>query len=146
MRRSCAARSSPSRPPGRACSRQAAGFSIAREARLEALDVTVVVLRSPEGISTRRALKQFRSADPEGSYDYNHLYLESGVAGSAEQPSGPAAASMPRIPRSTSAAVRVGLIDSGVDATHPVFATTTIVQEGVTASRLPALTARLWRH
>lgn len=64
---------------------QAAGFVVARETRLEALDITVVVLRAPEGISARRALKQLRSADPQGSYDYNHLYLESGVATSTEE-------------------------------------------------------------
>jgi subtilisin family serine protease len=110
---------------------QAAGFVVARETRLEALDITVVVLRAPEGISARRALKQLRSADPQGSYDYNHLYLESGVATSTEEPSGPAAASMPADTiGSTGTAVRVGLIDSGVDATHPVFAASTIVQEG----------------
>jgi len=110
---------------------QAAGFSVVREARLEALDVTVVVLRSPEGISTRRALKQLRAADPQGSYDYNHLYLESAVAAATEQPTTPAEASMPSgAAGNTRAAVRVGLIDSGVDATHPVFAATTIIQEG----------------
>ncbi len=110
---------------------QAAGFSVAREARLEALDVTIIVLRSPEGMSTRRALKQLRAADPQGSYDYNHLYLESGVVASTAKPSAPAEASMlSGAAGGTDAAVRVGLIDSGVDATHPVFAASTIIQEG----------------
>ena len=120
---------------------------VAREARLEALDITVVVLRAPEGISTRRALKQLRSADPQGSYDYNHLYLESGVVASTGKPSAPAAASMPSgAIGSTGAAVRVGLIDSGVDATHPVFAASTIIQEGCNGKPVAGLTARPWRR
>ncbi len=117
-------------PPALARAR-AAGFNVIRESRLEALDVTVVVLRSPEGVSTRRALKELRSADPQGSYDYNHLYLESGAVASTAQPSSPAQAKTPAgAAGSTAAAVRVGLIDSGVDATHPVFAGTAIIQEG----------------
>src|SRR5688572_11531911 len=54
------------------------GFEIARERALEGLDVRVVVLRAPEGMTTRRALRRLRDVDPQGSYDYNHIYLESG--------------------------------------------------------------------
>lgn len=109
-----------------------AGFSIARETRLEALEVTVIVLRCPEGMTARRALKELRAADPAGSYDYNHLYLESGVVvAMTAQPAGPAAASMPATKlESSGSTVRVGMIDAGVDAMNPVFATATIVQQG----------------
>ena len=57
-----------------------AGFTIVSEESLEGLGLTMVVLRAPQGMSTRRALKRLRELDPGGSYDYNHLYLDSGAA------------------------------------------------------------------
>jgi len=57
---------------------RAAGFEILRTRTLEGLDMSVVVLRAPERMSTRRALRQLQRLDPEGVYDFNHLYLESG--------------------------------------------------------------------
>jgi subtilisin family serine protease len=114
-----------------------AGFSVARELRLEALDITVVVLRAPAGVSTRRALEMLRAADPQGSYDYNHVYLESGIVGSAQQPPEPVQASASSV-AAASAAARIGLIDSGVDVTHPVFAATTIIREGCSGKSVAA--------
>ncbi len=58
---------------------RAAGFQVARERVLEGLDSRVVVLRAPEGMTTRRALTRLRALDPQGAYDYNHVYLDSGV-------------------------------------------------------------------
>ena len=108
-----------------------AGFRVLRESRLETLNVTVVILQAPEGMSTRRSLKQLRDFDPEGSYDYNHLYLESGATESPGQASTAAPASIPaKAGASDGAVVRVGLIDSGVDATHPVFQTSTVIRQG----------------
>jgi Subtilase family len=109
----------------------ASGFSVVRGSMLEALNVTVVVLRCPEGMSTRRALEQLRAADPEGLYDYNHLYLESGVAESVGRASsGAGAGSGAGADASAGAEVRVGLVDSGVDTTHPVFEGNTIIRQG----------------
>ncbi len=63
---------------------RAAGFQVVRERVLEGLDSRVVVLRAPEGMTTRRALTRLRDLDPQGAYDYNHIYLDSGeVAASA---------------------------------------------------------------
>ena len=45
---------------------------------LEGLDARVVVLSVPGGTATRRALKQLKGLDPEGAYDFNHLYTDSG--------------------------------------------------------------------
>jgi hypothetical protein len=58
---------------------RAAGFQVVRERVLEGLDSRVVVLRAPEGMTTRRALRRLRALDPQGAYDYNHVYLDSGV-------------------------------------------------------------------
>jgi subtilisin family serine protease len=67
-------------------------------------ETMLVTLRAPGGMSTRRALRRLREADPGGVYDFDHLYLESGVAlgltsfGQSGASGGP----------------RVGLVDSGV--------------------------------
>jgi hypothetical protein len=104
---------------------RAAGFSVLRTDRLEALGVTLVVLQAPEGLSTRRALQKLRELDPEGQYDFNHLYVGSGEQ--AEESSG-AVASPPLPPVPTGA--RIGLIDTGVDGAHPALAGAAIVRHG----------------
>jgi hypothetical protein len=59
---------------------RAAGFTVLRERDLGGLDARLVILRAPDRTSTRQALQQLRSLDPGGTYDFNHLYLDSGVA------------------------------------------------------------------
>jgi hypothetical protein len=59
---------------------QAAGFGIARQESHAELGLELVVLRAPAGLSTRRALARLRALDPQGSYDYNHIYVASGDA------------------------------------------------------------------
>ena len=100
---------------------QARGFKIVREQTMGDLDVHLVVLHSPARMSTAKALRELREADPAGSYDFNHIYMGVGVAtpalGVAGSPGpqsvepGAAAQSVPR----------VGLVDSGIDVSHPVF-------------------------
>lgn len=106
---------------------RAAGFSVLRERTLEGLDATLVVLRAPEGMSTRRALKQLRSLDPAGTYDFNHVYTESGAI-EASSPTPEVAAV--NAPSRLKLAARIGLIDGGVDQRHPVFSGTTINSYG----------------
>ncbi|UUZ47136.1 hypothetical protein LP420_27005 [Massilia sp. B-10] len=48
-----------------------------RERKLEGLDETMVVLQVPPGASTGALLDQLRLRDPDGSYDYNHVYMGS---------------------------------------------------------------------
>jgi hypothetical protein len=105
---------------------QAAGFEIVRTRTLEGLDATVVVLRAPPRMSTRRALRDLRRADPAGVYDFNHLYMESGEVGS--QPSA-AMASLPPVSGGAGSG-KVGLIDGGVDRTHQVFRNNVIHEHG----------------
>src|SRR3546814_19549562 len=59
---------------------QSAGFAIARSEVLEALGVTLVKLRTPEGLRAREALAKPRTIDPAGSYDLNHNELGEGAA------------------------------------------------------------------
>ena len=96
------------------------GFSVDREQSVGGMSIRVVVFRAPRGMSTKKALRNLREADPDGSYDYNHIYSGSGLltVGTAEpMPGSPiAAAANPGQSR-----VRIGLLDTGVDVTHLVF-------------------------
>lgn len=103
-----------------------AGFTVARERVLDGLDARMVVLRAPAGTSTRRALKKLKSLDPEGTYDFNHVYTESGAV-EAQKP-GDSTSSQPAT--STRSGVKIGLIDGGVDVAHPVFRDATIASYG----------------
>ena len=84
---------------------RAQGFDVVRSDAIDA-QTSMVTLRAPAGMSTRRALRRLRQADPQGVYDFDHLHLKSGVAlaiaGFAQS--------------GASGGPRVGLIDSGVDA------------------------------
>lgn len=93
------------------------GFEIQSDETLQPLGERVVTLLAPPGISTRRALRDLRAADPGGTYDFDHLFvaMQTAAATKADNPAG--AAALPEI-----VDIRVGLIDGGVDVEHPVFA------------------------
>lgn len=81
-----------------------AGFEIVTTEALDG-ELSLVTLRAPRGMNTRRALRTLREADPQGVYDFDHLHLESG-----------ASAMLPFAQASASAGgPRIGLIDGGVD-------------------------------
>jgi len=111
-----------------------AGLTVVRESSLGGLSVKVVVLRPKSGMSTRAALRALRRADPEGSYDYNHLYIESGAIDTS-QPVSPGNG----IDTNTGAAkIRVGLIDTGVARDHPSLRGASIEQFGCDSAAAPA--------
>lgn len=102
---------------------RARGFSVIQGIESAELGLAVVVLNGPPGMSTRRALALLRQIDPQGAYDYNHIYLGAGDAHatpkqSAQSHEGPASG------------VRIGLIDSGIDAGHPAFTGAFVEQRG----------------
>ncbi|MDP1777951.1 MAG: peptidase S8, partial [Brevundimonas sp.] len=66
----------------------AAGFVVAREERLAALDMTTVVLTPPRGLSLQRAVERLRQLDPDGSFSFNHVHAPAGEL--AEAGTGPA--------------------------------------------------------
>lgn len=111
---------------------RAAGFGIGRTRTLEGLDVAIVVLQAPTGMSTRRALQRLRESDPSGTYDFNHVYLESGEVVGAQTP----ATSAPSASEAVGA--KVGLIDGGVQRTHPVFTGVTVHEHGCAGGGIPS--------
>jgi len=113
---------------------RAAGFTIVSDRSLGGLGARIVVLRAPDRLSTRRALDALRTLDPGGTYDFNHLYSESGDTASAEARSAADRYSAP----SAAFVIRIGLIDSGVEAHHPVFDDVPVQLHGCGGAAVPA--------
>ena len=89
-------------------------FLVKRTQELPDLGVKVTILQTPEGWSARRGLKRLRKLDPEGTYDFNHVYFDSGALhGAATTPAAGADE-----PPAGAARVRIGIIDGGVDGAH----------------------------
>ncbi|HEV7605733.1 MAG TPA: S8 family serine peptidase [Steroidobacteraceae bacterium] len=93
-----------------------ARFLVRRIHELPDLGMKITVLQTPEGMSATRGLKRLRKLDPQGSYDYNHVYFDGGEVGvgAAVQANGEARGVF-------GGPGRVGLIDGGVDTAHEVF-------------------------
>jgi subtilisin family serine protease len=114
----------------------AAGFTVVRESNLGTLDLRIVVLRAASG--TAHSLAQLQAGDPTGVYDFNHLYIESGVVVPADAAAAQAVtAHAESAGPSTLQRARVGLIDTGVDAAHEVFRDATVHQHGCTGRVIP---------
>jgi subtilisin family serine protease len=118
---------------------QAEGFFVRRRDVLVGFDAEVVVFEAPQGMSIRRALKRLRKLDPDGIYDFNHVYLESGeedaagvVLARAKQASDlqPAAEGV--------SARRIGLIDGGIEASHPALRSATVRSHGCNGVVVPS--------
>jgi hypothetical protein len=108
----------------------AAGLSIIREEEQPELGLRLVTFRAPAGRALAGLLQALRDADPEGSYYFNHIYTGSGAEG-AEGAGGPATPAAGR-------ALRVGLVDSGVDRSHTVFEDVDLHQWGCNGAQRPA--------
>lgn len=92
------------------------GVAVVREEAIAELDQRWLVVRPGRGTLTE-ALARLRALDPEGSYDYHHLYTGSGDAPRAAD-AGTATAGAEAGPAAPTVH-RVGLIDAGVDVGHP---------------------------
>lgn len=96
--------------PSDAALAAAAGLGLVklRDESWPELDLREVVLRVPPGLDTADALAKLRALQPDLQADFNHLYTRSGdvAAGTGAKPVAPPGA------------LRVGLIDGGVDRRH----------------------------
>jgi Subtilase family len=118
-----------------------AGFAVVRVRALAGLGIRLVILRTPAGTSTRRALDLLRRLDPSGTYDFDHIYIESG--GVIATPLDP------QLQRGTGKGVGphgalpseravLGLIDGGVDVQQPLFQGAVIHQHGCSGAEVPS--------
>jgi len=106
------------------------GYTVVREERLAALDITTLVLSPPRGQSLNRAVARLARADPGAEIGFNHVH---GPAGAVEIDAG-----APATPRQTRPVGRIGLIDTGVQATHPALSGTRVTQQGFAGPARPA--------
>lgn len=95
----------------------AQGFSVLRRESLPGIGLEQVVLAPPKGRSTKRALESLEPDTMDVAFDYNHIYLPA----AADVAPGSALPPAPRVaaPDDAAPAVRVGLIDGGVQGQHP---------------------------
>lgn len=101
----------------------AAGFTVLREERLDALDLAVVVLAPPRRMSLDRAVDRLRDLAPDAEITFNHVAAPAGVVGAAA----PGASLQTN---GSAPGARLGLIDTGIEATHPAMAGSAVEQRG----------------
>jgi len=89
----------------------------------------VLILHLPAGADLGATLESLRAADPGGAYDYNHIYTGSGAVPPGRAPSAGTAAPSAG-PDAAAGASRIGLVDSGIERGHEVFADAAIVRWG----------------
>lgn len=109
----------------------AAGFTLVREERLEGLDLTVVVLSPPRRLSLERAAARLRTLAPDAGVTLNHVLTPAGAPVSMTvSMTVSMAVSVAASPVMPGPAARLGLIDTGIEATHPALAGSGIEQRG----------------
>jgi hypothetical protein len=124
-----------------AWSPSAAGLAAARAMGLTVKDdhplgdgEAMVTLRVPEHADTAAALEQLRARDPQGAYDFDHIYTGSGAPSARRAAPGGGHAQPP----DQTTASRVGLIDSGIERGHDVFRDAAIVAWGCDGGAHPS--------
>ncbi|GGY81373.1 protease [Pseudoduganella plicata] len=101
----------------------ALGLTVLRVQRLEELEQSIVVLAVPTNGATAVLLAALRAADPDGTYDFNHLYSGSGDA--------------PAVPAGPARGGAVGLVDSGVDTAHTALSGASVRRWGCDGGARP---------
>lgn len=96
-----------------------AGFSVGPRISAPELSLESVTLLTPAGLSAREAVRKLRALDPQGRYDFDHIYQEGGVV------AGPSGGPPPRERRN----IRVGLVDGSVAASHPALRGVRLTQQ-----------------
>lgn len=115
---------------------RAAGFVPLRSQRVDELGFSVTVLRIPDALDIGEVMQLLQRIDPQGEYDFNHVYLGSGEVSAAVMTQ--AAPAAKNAATADAPPVRVGLVDSGVDAKHPALAGVDVEAWGCDGKRVPA--------
>ena len=117
----------------------AAGFKPLREDALAALDEAFLVLKAPSGLGLADALARARAIDPDGAYDYHHVYGSSGGVGTDAAPASSAGPPVgARGADVNDGMLQLGLIDSGVDVRHPALRRAVVRTHGCADGSHPA--------
>lgn len=111
----------------------ASGLAVISRREMSEIGQTLVTLRVPENGATAETLSTLRAADPDGIYDFDHIYLDAGSGAEAAHPAPGSAGS-----GTDADGVRVGLIDSGIDVRHEVFEKARIERWGCEGAAHPA--------
>lgn len=98
-------------------------FEIVRQTTLGGLGLQVTVLRPPPGLGASEALAALRQADPQGAYDLNHIYDP--TADVLEN----VRSLFKRSPSIDARGVSIGLVDAGIDRSHPALRRSRITSE-----------------
>jgi subtilisin family serine protease len=88
----------------------------------------------PDGAGTAQVLERLRALDPDGHYDFNHIYTGSGAA-PAQTPAPGGAAPEAEAARGVP---KVGLVDSGVDRAHRALRASAIQAWGCAGTAHPS--------
>jgi hypothetical protein len=104
-----------------------AGFRVRTSEGLPELGVQSSVLLGPRGISAVEALRRLRALDPQGQYDFNHLYQEGGVVGGGKP--GGAPTPPPAVSPGANRGVKIGLVDGAVAQDQPSLAGASLFQK-----------------
>lgn len=102
-----------------------AGFRVGESETYGGLGLQVMILTAPRGMPAAEAAERLRALDPEGQYEFNHLYQQGGATVLAARAA--PAASLARVRPDHS--VRVGLVDGAVAADQPTLAGAKVVQK-----------------
>jgi hypothetical protein len=103
------------------------GLEVMRTETLDPLDIEVTRFSVPAELAAAQVLARLRAADPDGTFDYEHVYDPAGKSGTS-----PAQATLPRVARSDTL---IGMIDAGVDRDHPALSDADIVVKATTEAR-----------
>lgn len=92
------------------------GFTITEKTSLSGLGITVIRLRTPRGMSVEKALRLLNGKIPGLTLDANHHYQTGNGRSHARDQMGWAEA-----PANCGQGLRIGMIDTSVDLTHPAL-------------------------
>jgi hypothetical protein len=93
------------------------GLRVIEQQSLASLGKFVFRLETPAGAEIAAVLESLRAEDPEGRYDFNHLY--DGASDSEAELLSLLAAGADRALVASASSLSVGLIDTAVDPAHP---------------------------
>ena len=98
------------------------GYQVIETARLRTLSMQLLRLRVPKGTSVIDAIATVRRLAPNALVDANHLFEAAGAQAASQDSWVRAVIGWPSVAGDCGAGLRIGMIDSAVDISHPALA------------------------